>query len=77
MFDLPYKLPLCFEPAARKEEGTVYYQKYKDGTGQWRWRLRAGNHEIISHGESYVSESGCDHAINLNKSSANAPVHKA
>ena len=54
----------------------MYYEKRKDGNGEWRWRLRGGNHEIISHGESYVSESGCDHAIALNKSSANAPVHK-
>jgi uncharacterized protein YegP (UPF0339 family) len=54
----------------------VYYQKYKDGNRQWRWRLRGGNHEIISHGESYVSESSCDYAISLNKSSANAPVQQ-
>jgi len=55
----------------------VYYQKWKDGNGEWRWHLRGGNHEIISHGESYVSEGGCDHAISLNKSSSTAPVHKA
>ncbi|THD35968.1 MAG: DUF1508 domain-containing protein [Sphingomonas sp.] len=52
----------------------MHYQKYKDGT-QWRWRLRAANHEIISSGESYVHERDCDHAISLNKSSSNAPVH--
>jgi uncharacterized protein YegP (UPF0339 family) len=55
----------------------MYYQKWKDSAGQWRWHLRAANHEIISHGESYVNESGCDHAISLNKGSGSAPVHKA
>ena len=60
--------------AARRK--AMYYQKWKDGTGQWRWHLRGGNHEIISHGESYVSENGCDHAITLNKGSANAPVQR-
>lgn len=54
----------------------MYYQKWQDGARQWRWHLRGGNHEIISHGESYVNESGCDHAIALNKSSGLAPVNK-
>ncbi len=53
----------------------MYYEKYKDA-GQWRWRLRGGNHEIISSGESYWNEADCDHAISLNKSSMSAPVHK-
>lgn len=54
----------------------MYYKKWQDDAGQWRWHLRAANHEIISHGESYVSEAGCDHAINLNKGSGNAPVYR-
>lgn len=54
----------------------MYYQKYKDGA-QWRWRLRAANHEIISSGESYHHESDCDHAINLNKGSSQAPVYSS
>jgi len=53
----------------------MYYEKYRDG-GQWRWRLRAANHEIISSGESYWNEIDCDHAIKLNKGSTQAPVHK-
>lgn len=52
----------------------MYYQKYQQG-GQWRWRLRAANHEIISSGEAYVYERDCDHAISLNKGSSGAPVH--
>jgi uncharacterized protein YegP (UPF0339 family) len=53
----------------------MYYEKYLSD-GQWRWRLRAANHQIISSGESYWNEADCDHAINLNKGSAVAPVHR-
>lgn len=53
----------------------MYYQKYQEGV-QWRWRLRAGNHEIIASGESYWNESDCDAAIQLVKSSYAAPVQK-
>ena len=42
----------------------MYFQKYKDVL-QWRWRLRAANHEIIASGESYWNETDCDKAINL------------
>lgn len=53
----------------------MHYEKYHSG-GQWRWRLKAGNNEIISSGESYWNEADCDHAISLSKSSYNAPVYK-
>lgn len=53
----------------------MYYEKYTSG-GQWRWRLKAANHEIISSGESYWNESDCDHAIALNKGSGSAPTYK-
>ncbi|MGE0774697.1 MAG: YegP family protein [Sphingomonadaceae bacterium] len=54
----------------------MYYQKWKDTANQWRWHLRAANHEIISSGEGYWNESDCDHAISLNKGSSTAPVYK-
>lgn len=51
------------------------FYKRKDATGQWRWRLRAGNNRIIAEsGESYWNEADCDHAINLVKGSSNAQV---
>ena len=37
------------------------------GKGQWRWRLRAGNHETIASGEAYVNKADCVHAIGLIK----------
>ena len=48
------------------KEEVMYFQKYTSG-GQWRWRLKAANHEIIASGESYVRERDCDHAIDLVK----------
>jgi uncharacterized protein YegP (UPF0339 family) len=37
------------------------------GKGQWRWRLREGNHETIASGESYVNKVDCLHVIGLIK----------
>lgn len=40
------------------------FELYKSGA-EWRWRLRAGNNEIIAHGESYKNRQDCVHAVNL------------
>jgi uncharacterized protein len=54
----------------------MYFEKYQSG-GEWRWRLKSANHEIIASGESYLSEADCDHAINLVKgTNVNTPVHR-
>lgn len=42
----------------------MYFQIYTEGN-QYRWRLRAANHEIIAHGESYYNERDCLYAIGL------------
>lgn len=57
----------------------MYFQIYQEGSGllsiQWRWRLRAANHEIIASGEGYHNKQDCQHAINLLKSTnASTPV---
>ncbi|MCH8343700.1 MAG: DUF1508 domain-containing protein [Planctomycetes bacterium] len=49
---------------------------YKDKVGEWRWRLRAANNEIIAAGEGYKNKVDCLHAIDLVKSSAGAPVEE-
>lgn len=55
----------------------MYYEVYKDAQGQWRWRLKAANHEkIASSGEGYTNKQDCLHAIELVKSSSNAPTHE-
>lgn len=57
----------------------MYFQKYQDTKYEWRWRLRAANHEIIAtSSEGYVTEASCNHSITLVKSTdANTPVYKA
>lgn len=54
----------------------MYFEIYPSGL-QWRWRLKAANHEIIASGEAYTNKAGCLHAIELVKqASANTPVHE-
>ena len=44
------------------------FQIFKDEKGEYRWRLRADNYEIIADSsESYVSKSDCKHGIKLVK----------
>ncbi len=52
------------------------YSIYKDKAGEWRWRLRAANNEIIASGEGYRNKSDCLHAIDLVKDSQDAPVQE-
>ena len=53
----------------------MYYHTFVDVQGMWRWRLVAANHEsIATSGEGYVNLSDCVHAINLVKTSYNAPI---
>ncbi|MCX7184975.1 MAG: DUF1508 domain-containing protein [Nitrosospira sp.] len=57
----------------------MYFQIYQEGQGlisiQWRWRLRAANHEIIASGEGYNNKQDCIHAVNLLKNTnAATPV---
>ncbi len=47
------------------------FELYRDAGGQWRWRLRARNGEIIAEsGEGYVRREDCEHGINLVRQSA-------
>lgn len=52
------------------------FEKYrtKKKNGEWHWRLRAANGEIIAHGESYKTEQAANEAIALVQSSINARV---
>lgn len=48
------------------------FELYHDKSGKYRWRLKAGNGEIIATGESYESRSGCMNGIESVK--RNAPI---
>ena len=42
------------------------FQVFMDKRGEWRWRLRADNNEIIAtSGEGYVRLNDCIHGIEL------------
>ena len=41
------------------------FEMYKDGRGEWRWRLKAGNGKTIASGESYHNRQDCVDAVNL------------
>ena len=38
---------------------------YKDDKGEWRWRLKARNNEIVAQGEGYKNRADCEHALDL------------
>lgn len=52
------------------------FQIFKDARGEFRWRLRAGNNEIIAtSGEGYKAKVDCEHVIDLVKRDGpSAPV---
>lgn len=53
------------------------YYIYKDARGEWRWRLRAANYRIIADsGEGYHNKADCLAAIQLVKSSYDAPIYE-
>jgi hypothetical protein len=55
------------------------FQVFKDAKGEFRWRLRAGNNEIIAtSGEGYKAKADCLHGIELVKRDGpSAPVDEA
>ncbi len=51
------------------------YEVYKDAKDEWRWRLRASNHEIIAvSSEGYRQRVDALRAIELVKGSSAASV---
>ena len=46
---------------------------YSDARGEFRFRLKAGNGEVILTGQGYKSRSACDHGIaSVQKNAADA-----
>ena len=50
----------------------MYFEVYKDVKGEYRWRLKAANHEIIAQSEGYTTKQNCLHAVGLVKSTTAA-----
>lgn len=50
------------------------FEIYKDTSGQFRFRLRAANNEIIAISEAYTTKAGCKNGIESVKENAPAAV---
>ncbi len=50
------------------------FEIYKDRKGEFRWRLRADNNQVIASGEGYTTKSSCQNGIESVKK--NAPKAK-
>jgi uncharacterized protein YegP (UPF0339 family) len=53
------------------------FELYKDKKGEFRWRLKAKNGEIIAvSSEGYVSSAGCRLGIDLTRDCSDSPVEE-
>jgi uncharacterized protein YegP (UPF0339 family) len=48
------------------------FEVYKDASGQFRFRLRASNNEIVAVSEAYTAKASCMNGIESVKT--NAPI---
>ncbi|OGO18379.1 MAG: DUF1508 domain-containing protein [Chloroflexi bacterium RBG_16_48_8] len=46
------------------------FEIYQDKKGEFRWRLRADNNQVIATGEGYSSKAGCKNGIESVKKNA-------
>ena len=46
------------------------FEIYKDKRGEFRWKLLAGNNQVIATGEGYTSKDGCKNGIESVKKNA-------
>lgn len=46
------------------------FEVYKDASGNFRFRLKAGNGEVIATGEAYTSKAGCMNGVESVKRNA-------
>jgi uncharacterized protein YegP (UPF0339 family) len=50
------------------------YELYQDKGGDWRFRLKAGNGEVIATGQGYASKSGALNGIDSVRRNADSEV---
>jgi hypothetical protein len=64
--------------AQEKKSAAAKFEVYKDRGGEYRWRLRAQNRQILaSSGEAYADKRGCLAAIeSVKRAAADAPVEE-
>jgi uncharacterized protein len=47
-------------PAAPQPGDNDYTEIYQDPNGGWRWRRKAGNHEVIASSEAYTRKEDAE-----------------
>lgn len=58
-----------------KEEKNPKFEVYKDKAGEFRFRLKASNGQIIATGEGYKAKSGCMNGIeSIRKNAPDAEI---
>ncbi len=51
------------------------FELYRDSSGEWRWRLRVDNGNVIADsGEGYARREDCEHGIALVRGSHEARI---
>ncbi|MGN7978005.1 YegP family protein [Microbacterium sp. 22195] len=50
------------------------FELYQDKGGDWRFRLKAGNGEVIATGQGYASKSGALNGIDSVRRNADSEV---
>jgi uncharacterized protein YegP (UPF0339 family) len=51
------------------------FEIYKDRKGEFRWRLRANNNQVIASGEGYTTKAACKNGIaSVKKNAGKAKV---
>ena len=51
------------------------FELYRDASGEWRWRLRVPNGNVIADSaEGYARREDCEHGIALVRQSAEARI---
>jgi uncharacterized protein YegP (UPF0339 family) len=53
---------------------TPHFEVYKDVQGKWRWRLRAGNGEIVAQSEAYSSRGAALKGVDATRDAAGRAV---
>lgn len=48
------------------------FEVYEDKAGKFRWRLKAGNGEIVASGEAYPTRAGAHEGVHAVKRAAAA-----
>lgn len=52
------------------------FEIYQDRAGEYRWRFKASNGEIVAVSEGYTTKESCNYSIQLIKAySPTAPVY--